>query len=146
MKIIHKKEEPDVVVGIFHAGNEARTMSGQYREDALMEVAQRILGFDVVMMRHDHRRYCGKVANIEGDSVLLINPASSGRVVGTVDVVLKMEDGKVLEKQVSGVLTDVDKLEPSEEFMEKFAPQYKAVNDFVSEKVGTFTESITPWT
>ncbi len=53
-----------------------------------------------------------------------------------------MEHGKVLDKKVSGVLTDVDKLEPSEEFMEKFAPQYKAVNDFVSEKVGTFTESI----
>ena len=107
-----------------------------------MEVAQRIPGFDVVMMGHDHRRYCGKVANIEGDSVLLINPASNGRVVGSVDVVLKMEHGKVLDKQVSGVLTDVDKLEPSKEFMEKFAPQYKAVNDFVSEKVGTFTESI----
>ena len=142
MKIIQEKEKPDVVVGIFHAGNEARTMSGQYREDASMEVAQRIPGFDVVMMGHDHRRYCGKVANIEGDSVLLINPASNGRVVGSVDVVLKMEHGKVLDKQVSGVLTDVDKLEPSEEFMEKFAPQYKAVNDFVSEKVGTFTESI----
>ena len=107
-----------------------------------MEVAQRIPGFDVVIMGHDHRRYCGKVANIEGDSVLLINPASNGRVVGSVDVVLKMEHGKVLDKQVSGVLTDVDKLEPSKEFMEKFAPQYKAVNDFVSEKVGTFTESI----
>ena len=72
MKIIQEKEKPDVVVGIFHAGNEARTMSGQYREDASMEVAQRIPGFDVVMMGHDHRRYCGKAANIEGDSVLLI--------------------------------------------------------------------------
>mgnify|MGYP001435327017 CR=1 FL=1 len=30
MKIIQEKEKPDVVVGIFHAGNEARTMSGQY--------------------------------------------------------------------------------------------------------------------
>lgn len=38
---------------------------GQYREDASMEVAQRIPGFDVVMMGHDHRRYCGKVDNIE---------------------------------------------------------------------------------
>ena len=27
MKIIQEKEKPDVVVGIFHAGNEARTMS-----------------------------------------------------------------------------------------------------------------------
>lgn len=76
--------------------------------------------------------------------MLLINPASNGRVVGSVDVVLKMEHGKVLDKQVSGVLTDVDKLEPSEEFMEKFAPQYKAVNDFVSEKVELLRRVLRP--
>lgn len=142
MRIIQEKEKPDVVVGIFHAGSEARTMVDQYREDASKEVAQRVPGFDVVMMGHDHRRYCGKVANIEGDSVLLINPASNGRVVGNVDVVLKLKDGKVQEKQVSGVLTEVDVLEPSKEFMDTFASQYKVISDFVSEKVGTFTESV----
>lgn len=142
MRIIQEKEKPDVVVGIFHAGSEARTMVDRYREDASKEVAQRVPGFDVVMMGHDHRRYCGKVANIEGDSVLLINPASNGRVVGNVDVVLKLKDGKVQEKQVSGVLTEVDVLEPSKEFMDTFASQYKVISDFVSEKVGTFTESV----
>lgn len=142
MRIIQEKEKPDVVVGIFHAGSEARTMVDRYREDASKEVAQRVPGFDVVMMGHDHRRYCGKVANIEGDSVLLINPASNGRVVGNVDVVLKLKDGKVQEKQVSGVLTEVDVLEPSKEFMDTFASQYKVISDFVSENVGTFTESV----
>lgn len=142
MRIIQEKEKPDVVVGIFHAGSEARMMVDRYREDASKEVAQRVPGFDVVMMGHDHRRYCGKVANIEGDSVLLINPASNGRVVGNVDVVLKLKDGKVQEKQVSGVLTEVDVLEPSKEFMDTFASQYKVISDFVSEKVGTFTESV----
>lgn len=143
MEIIRRKEKPDIIVGLFHAGIEARTVADKYREDASREIAERVPGFDVVMMGHDHRRFCGKIANIEGDSVLLINPASNGRVVGDVDITVTLKNGKMWNKQVSGTLADVDKLEPSKEFMTRFAPQFKAVNDFVSEKVGTFTEDIT---
>lgn len=143
MEIIRRKEKPDIIVGLFHAGIEARTVADKYREDASREIAERVPGFDVVMMGHDHRRYCGKIANIEGDSVLLINPASNGRVVGDVDITVTLKNGKMRDKRVSGTLADVDKLEPSKEFMARFTPQFKAVNDFVSEKVGTFTEDIT---
>lgn len=143
MEIIRRKEKPDIIVGLFHAGIEARTVADKYREDASREIAERVPGFDVIMMGHDHRRYCGKIANIEGDSVLLINPASNGRVVGDVDITVTLKNGKMRDKRVSGTLADVDKLEPSKEFMARFTPQFKAVNDFVSEKVGTFTEDIT---
>lgn len=143
MEIIRRKEKPDIIVGLFHAGIEARTVADKYREDASREIAERVPGFDVIMMGHDHRRYCGKIANIEGDSVLLINPASNGRVVGDVDITVTLKNGKMRDKRVSGTLADVDKLEPSKEFMTRFTPQFKAVNDFVSEKVGTFTEDIT---
>lgn len=142
MKVIMEREKPDLVVGIFHAGNEARTMSGEYREDASMEVAQRVPGFDIVMMGHDHRRYCQKVANIEGDSVLLINPSSNGRVVAVAEVSLELENGKVNRKNIYGELVDTDSLEPSAEFMDRFSPQYNAVKEFVSEKVGSFSETI----
>ena len=76
--IIQEKEKPDVVIGLFHAGKEARTVAGKYREDASAEIAERIPGFDIIMMGHDHRRFCGKIANAQGDSVLLINPANNG--------------------------------------------------------------------
>lgn len=143
VRFIRETEKPDVIVGVFHAGSEARTMSGKYREDASLEVATNVPGFDVVMMGHDHSRYCQKIVNIEGDSVLLINPASNGRVVGDVDVVLKLVDGKVLGKQFKGQLTDMDQFSPSEDFFCAFSSQYEAVQRFVSEKVGSFTECVT---
>lgn len=140
--IIQEKEKPDVVIGLFHAGKEARTVAGKYREDASAEIAERIPGFDIIMMGHDHRRFCGKIANAQGDSVLLINPANNGRTVGDIEICLTVDRDKVVRKSIQGTLTDMDKLQPSQEFMAQFTPQYQAVKTFVSEKVGTFTETI----
>ncbi len=140
--IIQEKEKPDVVIGLFHAGKEARTIAGKYREDASAEIAERIPGFDIIMMGHDHRRFCGKIANSQGDSVLLINPANNGRTVGDIEICLTVDGDNVVRKSIQGTLTDMDKLQPSQEFMAQFTPQYQAVKTFVSEKVGTFTETI----
>ena len=142
MPIIQEKEKPDIIIGLFHAGKEARTVAGKYREDASAEIAERIPGFDIIMMGHDHRRYCGKIANVQGDSVLLINPANNGRTVGDVEITLTLDGDKVIRKSIQGKLADMDKLDPSPDFMKQFAPQYQAVEAFVSEKVGTFTETI----
>lgn len=142
MPIIQEKEKPDIIIGLFHAGKEARTVAGKYREDASAEIAERIPGFDIIMMGHDHRRYCGKIANAQGDSVLLINPANNGRTVGDVEITLTLDGDKVIRKSIQGKLADMDKLDPSPDFMKQFAPQYQAVEAFVSEKVGTFTETI----
>ena len=142
MPIIQEKEKPDIIIGLFHAGKEARTVAGKYREDASAEIAERIPGFDIVMMGHDHRHFCGKIANAQGDSVLLINPANNGRTVGDVEITLTLDGDKVIRKSIQGKLADMDKLEPSPDFMNQFAPQYQAVEAFVSEKVGTFTETI----
>ncbi len=142
MPVIQEKEKPDIIIGLFHAGKEARTVAGKYREDASAEIAERIPGFDIIMMGHDHRRFCGKIANAQGDSVLLINPANNGRTVGDVEIVLTLDGDKVIRKSIQGKLADMDKLDPSPDFMKQFAPQYQAVEAFVSEKVGTFTETI----
>lgn len=143
MKIIREKEKPDLVVGIFHAGPEARSVADKYREDASREVAERVPGFDIVMMGHDHRRFCDKIVNEKGDTVLLVNPASNGQVVADVEVVLSVEDGRVRHKQIEGSLENMAAYEPSRDFMERFAPQYRAVEDFVSTPLGTFTETVT---
>lgn len=142
MKIIREKEKPDLVIGLFHAGQDAFKMSGKYNENASLDVAKNVAGFDIVLMGHDHSRECKKVMNVAGDSVLVIDPASNGVVVSNVDVTLKLKDGKVVGKDIKGVLTETKEYGISEDFMKRFAPQYKSVQDFVSKKIGTFTESI----
>lgn len=142
MKIIRERENPDVVIGMFHAGQDALLMGGKYRENASADVARNVPGFDIVLMGHDHARECKKVVNVAGDSVLVIDPASNGIVVSNVDITLKLRDGKVVDKKVTGTLSDTKDYGISEEFMQRFTPQYDAVQNFVSKKIGSFTESI----
>ena len=142
MKIIREKENPDLVIGLFHAGQEAFKMSGKYNENASLNVAKNVPGFDMVLMGHDHARECKKVVNIVGDSVLIIDPASNGVVLSNVDVTLKLKDGKLVDKDIRGRLTETKDYGVSEDFMKHFASQYETVKRFVSKKIGTFTESI----
>lgn len=142
MKIIREKENPDLVIGLFHSGQDALLMGGKYRENASLELARNVPGFDIVMMGHDHARECKKIQNIAGDSVLIIDPASNGIVVSNVDVTLKMRDGKVVGKTIDGVLTPTKDYGISEEFMKHFASQYATIQDFVSKKIGYFNQTI----
>lgn len=142
MKVLREEEHADVVVGLFHAGKDPYLMGGKYRENASVEVARRVPGFDVVLMGHDHVRACMKVANVEGDSVLLVNPASNALTVACVDITLKLGNGKVVGKQVEGMLADVSHLQPDEDFLCRFQPQRDAVQTFVSKRIGRLTESI----
>lgn len=139
---IQEQEKPDVIIGLFHAGKNAVWMGGKYRDNASVEVASRVPGFDVVLAGHDHARACFKVANEAGDSVLVVNPANNAVTVGDVEITLTLRGGKVTDKLVEGRLTDVGALEPSPEFMQHFAGQYDAIQAFVSKKIGRFTQSI----
>lgn len=139
---IREQEKPDVIIGLFHAGKNAVWMGGKYRDNASVEVASRVPGFDVILAGHDHARACFKVANEAGDSVLVVNPANNAVTVGDVEITLTLRGGKVTDKLVEGRLTDVGALEPSPEFMQHFAGQYDAIQAFVSKKIGRFTQPI----
>ena len=142
MKIIREKENPDLVIGIFHAGQDALLMGGKYRENASLEVARNVPGFDIVLMGHDHARELKKIKNVAGDSVLIMDPASKGVVVANADVTLKLRKGKVVEKHIDGVLTEMKNYTENKDFMTHFAPQFSDVQNFVSKKIGSFTETI----
>lgn len=142
MQIIREKEQPDVVVGLFHAGKSGNQL-GQVVEDASLNVATNVPGFDVVLMGHDHTQACLKTVNVAGDSVLVIDPASNANVVADVTLKLTLKGKRVVAKHVDGQLTDMNAYPVSEEFMQRFAPQYQAVEAFVSRKIGSISQTIT---
>lgn len=78
---------------------DALLMGGKYRENASLDVARNVPGFDIVLMGHDHARECKKVRNIAGDSVLVIDPASNGVVVSDIDITVTLRDGKVTDQE-----------------------------------------------
>lgn len=142
MKVIREDENPDVIIGLFHAGQDGSILGGKYRENPSLEVARNVPGFDVVLIGHDHIADCKKVMNVMGDSVLIADPANDGMVVSDVDITIHIVNGKVVRKQIDGKLSDMCKYPIDEKFMATFTPQYNAIKDFVSKKMGTFTQDI----
>lgn len=142
MQVIQEKEKPDIVIGLFHTGREASTLNGKYREDASTEIAQRIPGFDAILIGHDHIPYYGKVASVTGDSVLIINPGSSALFVGDIDITVTLRNGKMTGKQVEGKLTNLSSTPECEDFVTVFGSACQTIEDYVSETIGVLTEDM----
>lgn len=141
VKIIREKENPDVLVGLFHAGPEGNKLDNVV-ENGSGNVAKSVPGFDVVFMGHDHTRRYEKIVNVEGDSVLLIDPANMSKVVSEVTFTIKKQDGKVVSKQVEGKLVNMDGYAPDADFLNIFSGVYETTMDFVSRNIGRIEHTI----
>ena len=141
VKIIKEKEKPDVIIGLFHAGPEGNRL-GDAIENGSEIVARNVPGFDVVFMGHDHQRHCRKVVNAAGDSVLITGPSNAARCVSDVMIKVVKKNGKLVKKEVSGQITELDAYPVDQAFMKTFDPQYRATIDFVSRKIGRMSSAI----
>ena len=147
VEIIRKKENPDVMVGLFHAGadhtynmQEAITPKN---ENASKLVAEQVPGFDVVFVGHDHHGWNEKFTNWAGKEVLLLGPTSSARNVAVAEINLTLnKTTNHYQKSLAGELVETNQFVPDSAFMEKFAPMLRAGKNYVESPVGKFTKSI----
>jgi 2',3'-cyclic-nucleotide 2'-phosphodiesterase/3'-nucleotidase len=143
---IIQKENPDVVVGLFHSGYDFSYGGGDYNseknENASKIVAEQVPGFDVVFVGHDHETWNEKIVNNNGDTVLVLGPQSSARQVATAEIYFKKNAHGKYQKNITGEIVDITKVEPNDEFDNYFNSQYNIVKEFVSHKVGEFNETI----
>jgi 2',3'-cyclic-nucleotide 2'-phosphodiesterase/3'-nucleotidase len=96
------------------------------------------------MIGHDHKKSCRKVVNVNGDTVLVVNPANNAMRVAEITVKVKFDaEGNRIGKKLNANLVDVSKMEVDSAFLEKFTEQYNRVSEFVSQKVGRITKPIT---
>lgn len=145
---IKKDEKPDIIIGLFHSGHDA-TYGGQNPDDLMNEnaseiIAKQVPGFDVILIGHDHDRVNKKVANIAGDSVLILDPFAGARFISEATISVNTDiNGKIVGKTVMGKLIDTKQFASDSSFVKKFSGVYKDVEQFVNRKIGDFTESTT---
>lgn len=137
VQYIKEKERPDVIIGVFHSGLQGGIETSEYSENASLQVAREIPGFDAIIFGHDHREFCDTVENTEGKSVVLVNPANGANHVAELTL-HKSKDGW----KVTGALVSMADVEPDNDFIQAFEKQYQTVKDYVSKRIGTFTSSI----
>jgi len=140
-------EKPDLVVGLFHSGwediSELRPGDTYLSENATSSVAYAVPGFDIIFCGHDHRNVNQKIANIAGDTVLIIDGGSHSRYIGRADVKLQRTgwSGKIA-KSITGSLVDLEYYQPDNEFLETFSPDREIVSEYVDTEIGEATGTI----
>lgn len=137
MQHLRENADPDIVVGLFHSGYEGGITTEHYVENATRAVAERVPGFDAIFYGHDHRMRTTEVINVEGDTVLLLNPGKDAHNVATLDIVRNKEGGVSLH----AALADMDAYEPDPEYMEAMAPHATYITEYVERTIGTSTQA-----
>lgn len=144
MKVIREEEKPDVVIGLFHSGKEGGIVTSEYAENAALDVARNVAGFDLVCYGHDHVRNIETVTGPDGHAVLCCAPTSMAVVVGEFDLeVRKSADGTV-KKEVKGTLTDVSYFNGVESgYLQRYFKRYIHNTEYyVNCKIGEFVRTV----
>ncbi len=134
--IIQEREKPDMIIGLFHAGQAGNTLL-DYKENPSLEIAEKVPGFDIVLMGHDHRQENTRIVNVAGDTVVVMDPANNAQTVTDLTLHFTLDNtGKVTGKSIDQSLTSLDNYEVEPAFREKFTPQRAVVRDYILEKIG----------
>lgn len=145
--IAHVKEveEPDFIIGLFHSGMDEGIITEDYKENAVLETASSVSGFDLILYGHDHASNMDEVENPEGKSILCVNPGCYAHSVAEVNITFTMNKeghatGHDTECQLHYIGTISNS--SSQEFKRHFSHLFRKIKLFASEKIGTFSESI----
>lgn len=147
-KKIRETEQPDLLIGLFHAGvnyNYSGESDSNYKnENASKLIAEKVAGFDVIFVGHDHEGWNFKTRNPNGKEVLVLGTQAGARTLAVANIKLKFDKfcGFFAANEMSGEIVEVKNFQADEIFMTRFSPAFDEVKKYVSRPIGRFTKSI----
>ena len=146
MKEIQTKDQPEIIVGMFHDGfgevNELETGEIIF-ENASSQIAYHVPGFDLLLIGHDHQLRNTISKNIVDEDVLVLNPGGGCRYVAVATIKLNWNPQSLkYDKEITGELIELSQFDPDQEFMQEFAVDYKLVKEFVDAPVGVISSEM----
>ena len=135
--ILREDEKVDVVVGLIHSGFEGGCMDaeGVYEQD-IKRLVSEVPGFDVIIFGHDHSPRQLKLADSNGDSVLLLNPGPYAMKAAVAEVTVDFRNGDTPSVLTSGCLKDITNEDPDSKFLDKLSGWYDDVRHYSDSIVG----------
>ncbi len=144
---IQRKENPDVLIGLFHSGVDY-TYNGQdentwKNENASQLVAERVPGFDVIFVGHDHTGWNKTILNSKSEEVLILGATSRARDVAVADIELFYDAATdSYEKEITGLIVGVGDQQPHKKYLEHFGEFKENIDEYINRPVGTFATAI----
>ncbi|MCQ2252921.1 MAG: bifunctional metallophosphatase/5'-nucleotidase [Bacteroidales bacterium] len=146
VKIVKEKENPDIVVGLFHSGVD-NTYNNRSDEDFMNEnasllVAQQVPGFDLIFAGHDHQEFNMVVRNCEGQRVIVLDPKNCARLAAVASIQVKKDGDKLIDKRITGLIMEMNSCEPDREMMRRYRDYINMIKLYVSKPIAKFTRTI----
>lgn len=135
---IKQEEQPDLMVGLFHSGLKDGIQTEDYSENATLQVAREVPGFDLILYGHDHKASVTEVTSADGTKTICMGPASIASSCVEVDINLKIKDGKVVQKRIMGKLPRMTFSDtPEAHLLElQFDEQRKELQEWLNQPIG----------
>ena len=148
VKKIRETEQPDLMIGLFHAGVDYtyndQNENTYKNENAAKLVAKKVDGLDVVFVGHDHAGWNTKTKSPSGKDVLILGTTAGARNIAVANYVLKYDKVCMIyhKKEITGELVDMKNYVPDAGFMNRYKNNFEEVKNYVSRPVGEFSETI----
>lgn len=96
--VIKERENPHLVVGLFHSGLEGGIESYHGQENCTRLMAETVPGFDMILYGHDHKFAVNTFRNESGKPVLTAAPTNNGTRIVEVKMQLMMKGDRIVKK------------------------------------------------
>ncbi len=148
VKKIRETEQPDLMIGLIHAGVDYtyndQNENTYKNENASQLVAEKVEGLDLVFVGHDHAGWNFKTKSPSGKEVLILGTTAGARNVAVANYILKYDKMCMIydKKEIKGELIDMKNYAPDIEFMNRYKNNFEEAKNYVSRSVGEFSEMI----
>jgi len=156
---IMENEKPDVLIGLFHAGVDysygGTTANTPNNENAAQLVAERVPGFDMIFVGHDHQGWEGLgwdpakkaralVYDPNGKLVPIFGAVNGAKNAAVVEMTLTRDSpNQAWDKSISGELVPIEGVATDTVFMATFKEGYDEVKSWVDRPIGQISNKIT---
>jgi len=144
VKIIKEKENPDLLIGLFHSGVDYtygnQNAKTPRNENASELVAKQVPGFDVVFVGHDHHGWNYNVKNVDGKKVLILGTINAARTAAVANITISVNNKN--DKKINGEIINIKNYAPDKEFLARFHKDFLEVKKYTSKVIGTFKKTI----
>ena len=133
VRTIKSEEDVDMIIGMFHINAEESK-----------KIIQEVEGLDLVLCGQDH---VGKIETERDPSfaeVSILQPLPRCQELGHAKVHLKRNPDGTMDKKIEVERVDLSTIQPSQNYIQKFADEVKLLNNYLDEPLGSISEDLNP--
>lgn len=148
VKKIRETEQPDLMIGLFHSGVDftygGENENSYKNENASRLIAEKVEGFDLIFVGHDHAGWNFKTKGPSGKEVLILGTTSNAQNVAVASYTLQYDKICMIydKKEITGELVSMKNYSPDPDFLKRYEKNFDEVKNFINRPIGEFTESV----